>query len=144
MLAAVELSDDVQRVAASAERFAAAGEQVEAVLAAEPAAGERTYLVAFSSGDDRSWLALDAAGSAITSRERVHDAVSITAICEVAEDAIRSDPSLDAAPRLASPHYLDTLGTAAESELGGAIQGALGAVEELARDVEANYKLQLR
>jgi hypothetical protein len=137
------LSDDVQRIAAAAEQFAEAGEHVEAVLAAEAAAGERTYLVAFASnGAGRTWLALDAAGGPVTNRDRLRSAVSITAMCEVAEEAV-PEPTVGAPPRLASPQYLDTLGAAAGPELGAAIQGALGAVEELAKDVEANYKLEL-
>jgi hypothetical protein len=143
MLGRVGLSDDVRRIAAAAERFAADGERVEAVLPAEPAAAGRVYLVAFSSnGAARSWLALDGEAGPVTSRERVRDAVLITALCEVAKDGM-PDESLAPAPRLASPRYLDELGAAAGEELGSAIQGALGAVEELAKDVEANYKLEL-
>jgi hypothetical protein len=143
MLAGVGLSDDVRRIAAAAERFAGDGERVEAVLPAEPAAGERTYLVAFSAnGATHSWLALDAAGAPVTSRERVREAVSIAALCEVAEDGVPEE-SLAPAPRLASPRHLDELGKTAGPELGGAIQGALAAVEELAKDVESNYKLEL-
>jgi hypothetical protein len=143
MLARVGLSDDVRRIAAAAEGFAGEDERVDAVLAAEPSGGERTYLIAFSSnGAERTWLALDADGSPVMSRERVRDAVSITALCEVAEDGVPEE-SLAPVPRLASPRYLDELGAAAGPELGAAIQGALGAVEELAKDVEANYKLEL-
>jgi hypothetical protein len=143
MLGRVGLSDDVRRIAAAAEHFAAAGERVEAVLPAEPAAGERAYLVAFSSdGVGRSWIALDRAGGAMTSRVRVRDVVSITALCEVAEEAV-PETLRGAPPRLATPQYLDTLGAAAAGELGAAIEGARGAVEELAKDVEANYKLEL-
>jgi hypothetical protein len=142
MLAPV-LSDDVRRIAAAAKRFARDGERVEAVLAAEPAAGGRTYLVAFvSNGASRTWLALDGAAEPVTSRERVRDAVSISALCEVAEEALPEE-SVGPPPRLASPGYLDALGATAGGELGASIQGALGAVEELAKDVEANYKVDL-
>jgi hypothetical protein len=133
----------VRRIADAAEQFAGAGERVEAVLPAEPAPGERTYLVAFSSdGAAWSWLAFDGAGGLVRSRDRVREAVSITAMCEVAEEAV-PETAVGPPPRLASPRYLDTLGAAAGSQLSGAIQGALGAVEELAKDVEANYKLEL-
>jgi hypothetical protein len=143
MLGRVGLSDDVRRIAVAAERFRAAGEQVEAVLPAEPAAGQRMYLVAFAAdGDARRWLALDDGGEPVTSRGRIRDAVSITALCEVAEDALPDEPST-ATPRLASPAYLDELGGTLGPELAASIQGAVGAVEELAKDVEANYKLEL-
>ena len=143
MLGGVALSDDVRRIGDAAEHFAATGERVEAVLAAEPAPGVRTYLVAFSStGAVQSWLALDEAGGPVSSRDRVRDAVSINALCELAEEAV-AEEVVTAPPRIASPQYLDTLGATAEGQLTGAIQGALGAVEELAKDVEANYKLEL-
>ena len=144
MLGGVGVSHDVQRAAVAAERFAGDRERVEAVLAAEPVAGERVYLVAFSdNGSARSWLALDDAGRPVTSRECVRDAVSIAAMVEVVEDAVaEAVPAPE--PRVASPHYLDALGAAAgDAAANGAIQGALVAVEELAKDVEANYKLEL-
>jgi hypothetical protein len=143
MLGRVGLSDDVARIASAAERFTRNGEQVEAVLPAEPAAGARTYLVAFAAnGDGLSWLALDDAGEPVTSRDRVREAVSITALCEVAEDAVPEE-SVASPPRLASPRYLDELGAGFGPELGASIQGALGVVEELAKDVESNYKVEL-
>jgi hypothetical protein len=143
MLGRVGLSDDVARIASAAERFTRNGEHVEAVLAAEPAAGVRTYLVAFASnGDGLTWLALDDAGEPVTSRDRVREAVSITALCEVAEEALPEE-AIGLPPRLASPRYLDELGADVGAELGASIQGALGAVEELANDVESNYKVEL-
>jgi hypothetical protein len=143
MLARVGLSDDVRRIAAAAAGYAARGERVEAVLPAEPTPGERTYLVAFASnGAGRTWLGFDDAGDPVQSRDRVREAVSITAMAEVAEEALPG-AAIERTPRLASPKYLDVLGAAGNPEIGAAIQGALGAVEELARDVEANYKLEL-
>jgi hypothetical protein len=143
MLARVGLSDDVRRIADAAEHFAGERERVEAVLPAEPAAGARIYLVAFSAnGAAPSWLAFDGDAEPVTSRDRVREAVSIAAMVEVAEDGVL-DEALPPAPRLASPRYLDELGAAGGPELGAAIQGAVPAVDELAKDVEANYKLEL-
>jgi hypothetical protein len=142
MLGGVALSDDVGRIADAAEQFTAPGERVEAVLAAEPSPGKRTYLVGFSSnGEAHSWLAFDGEGGPVQSRDRIREAVSIAAMCEVLEDAV-AETEIGPPPRLASPGYLDTL-AAGNPELGAVIQGALGAVEELARDVESNYKLEL-
>jgi hypothetical protein len=79
----------------------------------------------------------------VTSRTRVRDAASIAALCEVAEESAELPPAAE--PRVASLAYLDSLG--AESRNGGfaaALQGALPAVDELAKDVEGNYKLELR
>ena len=143
MLGPVGVRDDAGRIAVAAERFAADGERVEAVLVTEPAAEQRTYLVAFAAAaDERSWLALDASGEAIRSRDRVREAVSIAAMVEVVEEALdRPEPA--AAPRVASPQYLDALGSTDAGAVGAAVQSAVVAVEELAHDVVTHYKLEL-
>lgn len=59
----------------------------DAVLAAEPEPGDRVYVCAFEEGDgERTWLALDAAGEQLTDRRRLREAVSIAALCELAEE----------------------------------------------------------
>jgi hypothetical protein len=137
----VALSDDVSRIAAAAAAHAAPDETVAAVVPVEPAAGERLYLCAFAgAGGSQAWLALDDDGVATTSRERVREAASIAALCEVAEET--SEHGADDELRLASPSYLDALGRS--RDMAGAIQGALPAVDELTRDLETNYKLELR
>jgi hypothetical protein len=81
------LTGELERIAAAAARFAAEGEFVAAVLASEPQAGRRVYLCAFARrDDDRAWLALDGAGEPVLDRVAVRDAVSITALCELAEE----------------------------------------------------------
>jgi hypothetical protein len=73
------LADELGEVAA---RTGAA-----AVLAAEARPGERVYVCAFEEGDGgRTWLAYDAAGEPVTDRQRLRDAVSIVALCELAEE----------------------------------------------------------
>jgi hypothetical protein len=139
----VALSDDVERIAEAAARYAAPGEQVAAVIAVEPSSGERLYLCAFQRGEEaQSWLALDEAGVPVTERERIRDAASIAALVEVAEESAVLPMSPE--PRVASPDYLDSLGTtAAAGDVVGALQGALPAIDELTRDLELNYKLEL-
>jgi hypothetical protein len=83
----VALTDELADVAKGAGRFAARGEHVAAVLVAEPAPGERLFLCAFDGTGGRTWLALDAGGRPVVSRRRVREAVSITALCEVAEES---------------------------------------------------------
>jgi hypothetical protein len=182
----VGLSDDLSAVAASAAGFAAPGETVDAVLVAEAAPGERLYLCAFAGPAGRTWLALDDHGAPVTSRNRVREAVSIAAMCEVAEEQAgggeleelrsqltrlrltESPPGIDEAeeaalalertlgspPRVASPSYFDEVGAAtrrlelalgdsANSPFAVTMQQALRAVEELAKEVEAQYKLPL-
>ncbi len=83
----MSLSEDLVRIAAEAERFADREEELTGVLAAEPSRGERVYLCSFAFGaEQRSWLALDDDGRPVDKRSRVHDAVSILALCELAED----------------------------------------------------------
>jgi hypothetical protein len=131
----VALSEDVSRIAGAAAQHRAPGQQVVAVLAVETAGGDRIYLAAFADGGGRQqWLALDHDGVPVTSRERVREAASIAALVEVAEDAAEHVPE---GPRLASLSYLDSIGGDA------GIAGALPAVEELTRDIEQNYKLEL-
>jgi len=139
----VGVSDDAGRIAVAAERYAAAGEEVAAVVATEPSAGQPVYLVAFTAAEARTWLALDAAGEAITSRDRVREAVSIAAMVEVVEDALEH-PEAPPGGRVASPQYLDALGARDAGTVGAAVQSAAGAVEELANDVVTHYKLELR
>ena len=82
------LSDELERIAGLAAAHAEEGDAVAAVIATEPAPGERVYLCAFDDADGyRSWLALDGDGRAVTSRSELREAVSIAALCEVAADA---------------------------------------------------------
>jgi hypothetical protein len=182
----VELSDHLTAIAAAAERFAAPGERLDAVLVAEAARGDRVYLCAFVGGEVRTWLALDADAQPITSRNRIREAVSIAAMVELAEEqagggeleelrqrlaglrltenppgieeaesaALDLERTLEPVPRVATPQYLEEVGAATrrlERALGDsgnspfavALQQALPAVEELAKEVESQYKLPL-
>jgi hypothetical protein len=78
---------ELEAIAARAAEYADDGETVDGVLAAEPNERERLYLCSFAvPGGRRTWLVLDADGRPVESRARVRDAVSITALCEVAEE----------------------------------------------------------
>src|SRR5918911_3496411 len=83
----MSLREELERVADPAKRFAVSGETLAGILAAEPEPGERVYLCAFvDEAAERSWVALDAQGEPITSRAAVREAVSIAALCELAEE----------------------------------------------------------
>jgi hypothetical protein len=83
----VALADDLERAAREAATQAD-GDRVSGVLPTEAAAGRRVYVCAFEGSDgERSWLALDGEGHALDDRRDVRDAVSIAALCEVAEEA---------------------------------------------------------
>jgi hypothetical protein len=79
------LADDLERVAAAAS---GADDGLTGVLATEPATGRRIYLCAFETpGGARTWLAVDDEGAPLRDRREIRDAVSIAALCEVAEEA---------------------------------------------------------
>lgn len=159
-----------------------------AILAAEAEPGERIYVCAFEEAENgRTWLALDRDGNPVAERRRVRNAVTILALCELAEetaaggdlDELRSQLAalrvtenppgiaeaeeavlelqhvLGAPPVLATPARLDEIGAATrklELALGGAVQGspfaqamqsASAVVEDLLRDVERGYRVEL-
>ena len=73
---------------------------------------------------------------------------------EAEEAALELERTLGGEPRVASPAYLDAVGQATQrleyalgqdgpSPFAAAMQTALGTVESLAAEVEANYKLEL-
>jgi len=76
------LADDLERIAA----LAAAHGRVSGVLAAEPGASRRCYLVSFGDDDEREWLVLDSDGAAVLRREDVRVAASVVAMCELAAE----------------------------------------------------------
>jgi len=82
----VALVDDLERIAELAEGFAAPGERVVGILAAEPLGVGRTYLCAYESGGGRAWLALDEAGAPRADRRTVREAASLAGLCELAEE----------------------------------------------------------
>jgi hypothetical protein len=80
------LEQELETTLAAAGRLAQPGEQAVAVMATEPAAGERVYVVAFAAGEDLGYVALDAAGAPVSDRRLVKDAVSLAALAERAEE----------------------------------------------------------
>ena len=81
------LADDLTAAHQAATQFADDGEAVVGVVPIEPAAGERIYLCAFHGTGERRWLALDAAGAPVVERRRLREAVSVAALCELAEES---------------------------------------------------------
>jgi hypothetical protein len=140
MLSGVELDRELEDVAVAAAAFAAADEEVAAIVPAEPSPNRRTYLCAFDGPDGRTWLALDSAGSPVTNRDRVRESISIAAACEVAEE---SSGDAGEVPRVASPAYLDRLGRQHGPGVAAALGEVVAVADELAREVEAQYKVPL-
>jgi hypothetical protein len=139
-LAGMSLDRDLRRIAEAAARHAAEGEDVAGIVPAEPAGGLRLYVCAYGSEESTAWLVLDATGVPVRDRELVRDAVSIAALCEVAEEAAGVEPD---SARVASPALLDELGAAGGPEVPQAVSAAAATVEELVHDVERGYKLPL-
>jgi hypothetical protein len=84
----VALVDELERAGALAAAHVQPGDVVSGIIASEPTVGHRVYLCSFDDADGRrSWLAIRADGAAVTSRADLREAVSIAALCEVAEDA---------------------------------------------------------
>ena len=128
------LEDDLLRAAEQAATFAAPGERISAVLAAEPSEGTRVYICSYEGDGGRSWLALDGSGEAVSSRVLLREAVSLVALCEIAEEAAGIEVEH---PRLATPAYLDRIGTPD-------VAASLQAVDALLEDVESAYKQELQ
>jgi hypothetical protein len=80
------LEAEIAGVRALAAGYVDAGEQVAGVVPAEPA-GIRVYLCAYQGDGEESWLAFDGEGEPLVERALVRDAVSIAALCELAEES---------------------------------------------------------
>ncbi len=81
------LAEDLVTTAAIATRHTDDGEQLTGILPTEPERGARVYLCSYEGGERRRWLALDGEGEPIESRSLVREAVSIAALCELAEES---------------------------------------------------------
>ena len=114
-------------------RLAAARGEVTGVLAAESADGEESYLIAYGADDAREWLLLDAAAQPVADLARVREVSSLVAMCELAAEAAGTADEA----RIASPAYLDAIGS---SELAA----SMGIVDAFVDEVEARYKVPLR
>jgi hypothetical protein len=82
----VSLREELERIAAAAERYADEGERVVGVLATEPEEDVCVYLCAFELGEARSWLGLDGDGLPVEDRALVREAAELAALCELAEE----------------------------------------------------------
>jgi hypothetical protein len=117
------------------EQFSAAAlahGPVAAVLEAEPAAGGRFFLVALGQ-DERSWLVLDGGRQPLDERVRVREVASLVAMAELAAELTGGPDEA----RIASPDFLDAVGSPE-------LSASIGIVEAFVREVEERYALPLR
>jgi hypothetical protein len=105
-----------------------------AVLAAESAPGDRLYLCAFDEADGgRTWLALDADGEPVADRRSVREAVSILALCELAEETAGGGDLDELRSQLAALRVTESPpGTEEAEEAALELQRVLGAPPALA------------
>jgi hypothetical protein len=80
------LSHDLRRAADVAVAHAGPEEELAAIIPTESAGAGRVYLCAYAAGEAKSWLALDADRAPVRDRRVLRDAVSIAAMCELAEE----------------------------------------------------------
>ena len=127
------LVDDLERVAEVAARHAADA-VLSAVLPAEAARGVRLYVCAFEAADGgRSWLVLDDAGAPVVDRRGARDAVSIAALCELAEEAAFPGDLDELRAELVALRIAEAPEGIAEAEAAAAaLQHAIGAPPSLA------------
>jgi len=127
----VALSEDVDRIAAIAAAFAAPGEALAGVVAAEPL-GRRLYLCAFDSPEGQTWLALDDVGEPISDLRLVREAASLAAMCEIAEESAGGGDL---------PALRDRLRELRETENPAGIEDAEEAAAALAATIEPEPRL---
>ena len=139
----MDLDQELRRIAEKAVIYCRDGEELAGIVPAEPGKGGRVYVCAYRDGDETSWLVLDADAKPVDDRVLVKDAVSIAAMCELAEEAGGGE---NGEPVLATVAHLDSLGASADDRVAfaEAMKRATGTVDELVRDVERGYKLHLR
>jgi hypothetical protein len=129
----VGLREDLDRAATVAARFIAPGEELAGVVPAEPEPGERSYLCAFQSGDDQTWLVLDGEGNPVADRDRIRRVVSIIAICELAEESAGGGELEELRQRLVALRLSESPPGIEEAEEAAlALEQAIGAPPRLA------------
>jgi hypothetical protein len=82
----MSLEEEIAAARDTAVQHAALGEELVGVVPAEPG-DQRIYLCAYQQDGESAWLALDDQGRAVGDRALVRDAVSIAAMCELAEES---------------------------------------------------------
>jgi hypothetical protein len=120
IVAAVSLEAEIAAAAEAASAHTAEGEELEGVIPAEPGRGARVYLCAFRNGDHQTWLALDADGRPVADRALVREAVSIAAMCELAEESAGGGDLGDLRARLVELRLTEAPEGIEEAELAAA------------------------
>ena len=127
------LESQMQVARDAALGYAAEGETVAAVMAAEPGLGSRVYLIAFQRDGQLSYMALDAVLAPVTDRRLVREAVVMLGLAERAEEAstaITADQLVE--PVAAAERALRAAGREQPADAAAAVGVSLGALIEAA------------
>jgi hypothetical protein len=133
----VGLAEDLEGVAAAAASLAAGEEKLAAVIPTEAVGGARVYLCAFEAGEERAWVALDALGEPVSDRRTLRDAVSIAALCELAEESAAGGKPDELRAQLAELGRVEGHDLVAEAD--EALQALQDALEAPPRVASAAY-----
>jgi hypothetical protein len=126
------LSDDLRRIADAAVGYAGPGEELSAVIPTEPLGGQRVYLCAFTTGDSKSWMAFDGEALPLLDRRLLRDAVSIAAMCELAEETAGGGNL---------PELRSQLAALRETEAPEGVEEAEAAVAELEQTIGGELRI---
>ena len=89
------LEAELDRAITAASSLVDEGEQLTAVMPAEPITGRMVYLTAFERGEGRSYVVLDSSGEIVSDRRLVADAVAVLAMAERAEEVAAAPAAED-------------------------------------------------
>jgi hypothetical protein len=96
----MRLEAEIAAARAVAAEYVDPGEELVGVIPAEPA-GARIYVCGYAQDGDERWLVLDSEGAPVSDRALVRDAVSIAALCELAEESAGGGDLAELRARLA-------------------------------------------
>ena len=127
------LEDEIRAAFEAALAFVEDGEEITGVLPTEPGRGARVYLCSYERGEERRWLALDGEGRPVGDRMLVRDAVSIAAMCELAEESAGGGDIGDLRARLVELRLTENPEGIEEAEVAAAeLQEAIGQAPRVA------------
>jgi hypothetical protein len=116
---AMSLEAEIAAARAVAAQYMDPGEELVGVIPAEPA-GVRIYVCGFAQDGDERWLALDWEGAPVADRALVRDAVSIAALCELAEESAGGGDIAELRARLAELRFTENPDGIEEAEAAAA------------------------
>lgn len=116
----MSLEQEIAAAIDAAAGHAEHGEELTGVVPSEPGRGARVYLCAFRRGEEQTWLALDSKQRPVADRALVREAVSIAAMCELAEESAGGGDLGDLRARLVELRLTEAPEGIEEAELAAA------------------------